>query len=113
MDLLKAFNTLDHSILLSNLAYHGIGRDMCNNLMKDYLADRYQHVEYKGTGSLTTSIITCVSQGSILGALLFLIYINDLPLVSQIFDLIMYADDTTYYIVILIVILAIRTSTPN
>ena len=97
MDLSKAFDTLDHSILLSKLAYYGIGRDMCNNLLKSYLTDRYQYVEYKSARSPTKSIITGVPQGSILGTLLFLIYINDLPMVSQIFDMIMYADDTTLY----------------
>ena len=97
MDLSKAFDTLDHSILLSRLAYYGIGLDMCNNLLKSYLTDRYQYVDYKSARSPTKSIITGVPQGSILGPLLFLNYINDLPLVSQIFDMIMYADDTALY----------------
>ena len=65
--------------------------------MKSYLSNRYQYVEYKGARSPTKSIITGAPQGSILGTLLFLIYINDLPLVSQIFEMIMYADHTTLY----------------
>ena len=97
MDLSKAFDTLDQSIQLSKLAYYGIGRDMYNNLLKSYLTDRYQYVEYKGTRSPTRSIITGVPQGSILGPLIFVIYIHDLLLVSQTFDMIMYADDTTLY----------------
>ena len=67
MDLLKAFDSLDHSMLLSKLAYYGLGRDICNNLLKSYLTDRYQYIEYKGTRSPTRSIITGVPQGSILG----------------------------------------------
>ena len=70
---------------------------MCNNRLKSYLTNKYQYVEYKGTRSPTRSIITGVPQGSILRPLLLLIYINDLPLFSQIFDMIMYADDTTLY----------------
>ena len=77
MDLSKAFDTLDHSTLLSKLAYYGIGRDMFNNLLKSYLTDRYQYVEYKSARSPTKSIITGVPQGSILGPFLFLIYINE------------------------------------
>ena len=49
MDLSKAFDILDHSILLSRLAYYGIGRDIGNNLLKSYLTDKYQYVKYKCT----------------------------------------------------------------
>jgi len=63
------------------------------NLFKDYLNGRCQYVEYHGCKSTTQSITTGVPQGSILGPLLFIIYINYLPSVSKVFD--MYADDTT------------------
>ena len=82
--------------MLSKLDHYGI----CGNehaLFTNYLSDRHQYVEYNDTISATNSISTGVPQGSILGPLLFLIYINDLPLVTTVFDMLMYADDTTLY----------------
>ena len=96
MDLSKAFDTLDHSILLKKLEYYGIC-GLENKLLCNYLSNRHQYVEYNRTSSSTRSISTGVPQGSILGPLLFLIYINDLPKASTLFDMLMYADDTTLY----------------
>ena len=62
-----------------------------------YLSNRHQYVEYNGFKSETKSISIGVPRGSILGPLLFLIYINDLPRVSCVFTMLMYADDTTFY----------------
>ena len=67
------------------------------NLLRSYLANREQFVELNDTASKTLPIVTGVPQGSILGPLLFLIYINDFPLSSNFFKFIMYADDTTLY----------------
>ena len=96
IDLSKAFDTLDHEILLSKLHFYGIG-GFENNLFRSYLTQRHQYVDYNGSHSATKIIGTGVPQGSILGPLLFLIYINDLASVSDIFNMLMYADDTTLY----------------
>ena len=96
IDLSKAFDTLDHAILLDKLKYYGI-RGVAYRLFHSYLSNRYQYVEFNGSISSTKVIDTGVPQGSILGPLLFLIYINDLPCVSPLFNMVMYADDTTLY----------------
>ena len=74
LDLSKAFDTLDHTILSDKLLYYGI-RGTAYNLLRSYLANREQFVELNDTASKTLHIVTGVPQGSILGPLLFLIYI--------------------------------------
>ena len=69
---------------------------MCNAI-ESYLENRKQYVEFNGERSDIKSIKNGVPQDSILGALLFLIYINDLPNASHVFDCLMYADDTTLF----------------
>ena len=96
IDLSKAFDTLDHCILLDKLNYYGI-RGVANNLLHSYISNRYQYVDFNGSISSTKVVDTGVPQGSILVPLLFLIYINDLPRVSPLFNMVMYADDTTLY----------------
>ena len=66
----KAFDTLDHTILLYNLLYYGI-RGTAYNLLRSYLTNREQFVELNDTVSKTLPIVTGVPQGSILGPLLF------------------------------------------
>ena len=68
-------------------------------MLRTYLSNRHQYVEYNDSKSETKSISIGVPQGFILGPLLFLIFINDLPRVSRVFSMLMYADDTTLYIV--------------
>ena len=95
MDLSKAFDTLDHKILLHKLKYYGIkGKEL--DWFKSYLSNRQQFVEINGTLSDTKLITTGVPQGSVLGPLLFLIYMNDIEVVSDVFNAILFADDSTF-----------------
>ena len=96
IDLSKAFESLNHSILLKKLNHYGIS-GCSHKLFCSYLSDRSQYVDFNAQMSTELPISTGVPQGSVLGPLLFLIYINDLPLVSNIFTMLMYADDTTLY----------------
>jgi endonuclease/exonuclease/phosphatase (EEP) superfamily protein YafD len=94
LDLSKAFDTLDHNILLQKLEYYGIsGTENC--WFKSYLTNRQQFCVFDNVTSDLLSLDTGVPQGSILGPLLFLIYVNDINYASDFFDMILYADDTT------------------
>ena len=97
IDLAKAFDTVDHKILLNKLQHYGI-RGIALKWFQSYLSNRKQCVTVNGQSS-DFAIITCgVPQGSILGPTLFLLYINDLALVSKLFQIIMFADDTNLFV---------------
>ena len=96
MDLSKAFDTLDHDILLGKMRYYGINGTSLD-WFRSYLSNRKQYVEINNERSSCLDIKTGVPKGSILGPLLFLIYMNDIPNVSQAFSFIPYADDTNLF----------------
>ena len=96
MDLSKAFDTLDHQILLKKLNYYGI-EGTALAWFSSYLIGRQQYVELDGASSSLMPLSTGVPQGSILGPLLFLIYMNDIPNANDFFKYILYADDTTLF----------------
>ena len=82
LDLKKAFDTVEHKILFSKLHAYGFS-GIFLNLLESYLTDRYQCVEYLNIQSSMQKINIGVPQGSILGPLLFILYINDLPNVCK------------------------------
>ena len=93
-DFKKAFDTVDHNRLLFKLEKSGI-RGCALNLLKSYLDDRYQSVAIKSCSSSMQSVLHGVPHGSILGLILFNIYINDLHYFLQQTFLTHYADDTS------------------
>ena len=96
LDLRKAFDTVDHDILCKKLITYGVtGKSHC--MIASYLSNRTQTVNIRGTHADFKSINIGVPQGSILGPLLFIIYINDLPDIDTSCNFFIYADDTAVF----------------
>ena len=95
LDLSKAFDTLDHDILLHKLQYYGItGTSL--NWFRRYLTEHYQYVDYNGASSSMKLLTTGVPQGSIFRPLLFTIYMNDdIHTVINNLNFILHANNTT------------------
>ena len=92
LDLKKAFDTVDHDILLEKLSCYGL-RDKELSLFQSYLSNRFQCCSVNGNISGFMPITCGVPQGSILGPLLFIIYMTDLQNITSTCDISMYSDD--------------------
>ena len=96
LDLKKAFDTVDHETLIKKLRHYGF-KDKSNDWFKNYLSDRKQIACINGNLSEPLVMKTGVPQGSILGPLLFILYVNDLSVCLKKSVVNMYADDTIFY----------------
>ena len=96
IDLSKAFDTVNHEILVRKMEHYGI-RGVSLDWFNSYLSNRKQYVYLNGEPAQLENVICGVPHGSVLGPLLFLIYINDLPHISGVLQFGLFANDTNIY----------------
>ena len=96
INLTKAFDTVDYKILTKKLELYGI-KDCSLRWFESYLSNKEQFITYSDKQTNIETIIFGVPQGSILGPLLFLIFVNDLHKVKKYLNPIMFADDTNFF----------------
>ena len=97
IDVSKAFDSLDHQLLFVKLNIYGVrGTDL--DLIKSYFSNRFQYTIVNNDSSNSCKITTGVPQGSIIGPLMYAIYVNDIFNVTDFIKCVLYADDTVIII---------------
>ena len=96
IDLQKAFDTVNHNILIAKLENYGV-RGNVLKWFKSYLCNRDEYVSINGINSTPLRVTSGVPQGSVFGPLLFLIFVNNMPNILKKFKFYLFADDTSIY----------------
>ena len=96
IDLIKAFDTVSHKLLAEKLSFYGV-RGIVNTWLENYLMHRKQYVVVDNQASSRQLIKCGVPQGSVLGPILFLLFISDLCNVSNLLKFVLFSDDTNIF----------------